>query len=94
MGFLNIPWWIWGSLALVIASIYAFYVPKAESVYATRGFQFVVVRWFHSLVWIILALSFFMRAVEQKVVSDWANPVAMIGGILYVIFFIAYIQLK
>jgi len=94
MGFLNIPWWIWGSVALVVALIYAFYVPKADSVYATRGFQFVIVRWFHSLVWVVLALSFFMRGVEQAGWTELANPAALAGGILYVIFLVVYVQLK
>jgi hypothetical protein len=94
MGFLNISWWILGSLALVVALIYAIYVPKSDLVNSTKGLQFVIVRWFHSLVWVILAISFYMRGSGQKELSAWANPTTLSGGIIYIVFFIGFIRLK
>ncbi|MBX7172661.1 MAG: hypothetical protein K1X72_16955 [Pyrinomonadaceae bacterium] len=94
MGFLNISWWIWGCAALVVALVYAFYIPKSELVYATKGLQFFIVRWFHSLVWILLAISFLARTFEDQRLSPIANLIAILSGVLYVIFLVALIRLK
>ena len=71
-----------------------FFVPKTDLVNATTGLPFVIVRWFHSLVWVMLAISFFMRASEQKLFVAWANPVALVSGILYVWYLVTFIRLK
>lgn len=92
MGFFDISWWIWGGLALIVGLVYIFFVPKAKLVAATKGMQFVILRWFHSLVWLILAISCFMRA--NQFMIEWANPVALSGGVLYLIFLVAFVRLR
>ena len=92
MGFLNISWWIWGGLTLMVGLVYVFFVPKAKLVNATKGLRFVTLRWFHSLVWVMLALSCFMRGAQLMV--GCANPVALLGGILYVVYLITFVRLK
>ena len=94
MGFLNVSWWIWGSLALIIGLAYVFFVPKAALINSTKDLHFVILRWFHSLVWLLLALSFFMRVSENNLLTEWANPVAVLGGIFYLVFLITFIRLK
>ena len=85
-GFLNIPWPIWGLGALVIAGVFAVFVPRADKVNALQGVGFVIVRWFHSLVWLLLALSFFLRAVENETISRLANPLAALAGLTYLVY--------
>jgi len=92
VGFLNISWWVWGGLALIVGLVYVFFVPKAELVHATQGINFIIVRWFHSLVWLLLAISFFMRAAELP--TEWSNSVAIFGGVFYLVYLIAFSRLK
>jgi hypothetical protein len=94
VGFFNISWWIWGCAALVIGLVYIFFVPKAKKIYAAKGLHFVILRWFHSLVWLLLAFSFFMRASENNLLLEWASPVAILGGVLYFVYLITFIKLK
>ncbi|MDX1995066.1 MAG: hypothetical protein SF029_21980 [bacterium] len=92
-GFLNISWWVWGIGALLIAVVFAVFVPMADRVNAAVGMQFFIARWFHSLVWLLLAASFFMRAVGGNL-TNWANPVAALGGVTYLIFLVTLIGLS
>lgn len=91
-GFFGISWWIWGALATLIALIFAFFVPNRDAVMATTGINFFILRWVHSLVWIFLALSFFMRASENDLLTNWANPVAMLGGACYLVYLVTIVR--
>lgn len=91
-GFLGISWWIWGILACIVALIFGFYVPNREAIMATTGLQFVILRWFHSLVWVFLAASFFMRGTGNTSLVNLANPVAMLGGISYGIYMVTMLR--
>ncbi|MEZ4670100.1 MAG: hypothetical protein R3E39_19520 [Anaerolineae bacterium] len=84
--FLNIPFAVWGMGALVIAGIFVMFVPRADVVNKLHGTRFVIVRWFHSLVWLLLALSFFVRGMENESISGLANPLAALAGITYLIY--------
>jgi hypothetical protein len=86
----NWTWLVFGLMALCIAGLYAVFVPKKDKVIATTGARFFVVRWMHSLVWIVLALSFFLRA---TMLATYADPVALLGGILYVVFIVIFVRL-
>jgi hypothetical protein len=91
-GFLGISWWIWGGLACIVALIFAFFVPNREAVMAVTGLQFIILRWFHSLVWVFLAASFFMRASGNASLLNFANPVALLGGITYAVYMLTMLR--
>ena len=56
-GFLNIPWFAWAGLALIIALIYSFiWIPK--SAFEATGFRFFILRWGHALTWFLLTINF------------------------------------
>lgn len=90
-GFLSIPFPVWGIGALVIAGIFAVFVPRADTVNSLQGTRFVVVRWFHSLVWLLLALSFFLRAVQNETSNGLANPLAALAGLTYLVYMITMV---
>ncbi len=92
MGFLNIPWWVWGILALIIAGIFVVFVPRREKVYQLQGITFIIVRWFHSLVWLLLAVSFFLRDAPSEAIGGLANPLATLGGLVYLIYMITLVK--
>jgi hypothetical protein len=89
----EISGWVWGGLACVVALIFVFIVPNEKAVLATSGLHFFVLRWFHSLVWVFLALSLFMRASRNQSLIKFANPVAMLGGICYAVYLVSFLQL-
>jgi hypothetical protein len=84
-GFLNIPSLAWTALALVVAAVFVFFVSGAEKLNTAEGLTYFIARWFHSLVWLLLALSFVMRALSNETVRGLADPVAALAGITYLI---------
>lgn len=83
-GFLNLPWFVWAVLAFAVAVIYAFVWPQ-KAVTATEGFRFFVIRWGHTLVWLLLTINFILRGISPTL-NGAANLVAMMGGVMYFLF--------
>lgn len=83
-GFLNLPWFAWAALALVVAIVYSFVWPQ-KAVTDVIGFRFFIVRWGHALVWVLLAINFVLRGISPSL-SGAANVIALAGGILYFLF--------
>ena len=91
-GFLNIPYLVWTALALVLAGIFDHVWPH-RAVTATTGFRYFVVRYGHSLTWILLALSFFLRGVSPSL-NGVANLIAASGGLVYLLFMVMTFVVK
>ena len=91
-GFLNVPWFVWAALALVVAGIYAFVWPQ-KAMTASTGFRFFVLRWGHSLTWLLLALNFLLRGVSQSW-NGVANLIALTGGLMYILFIVMTFVVK
>jgi hypothetical protein len=87
-GFLGVPWLVWGSLALVVSALFAVVNPGVKAV-GVRGWRFVVLRWFHALVWLLLALSFVMRGFLPS--SGASNLIALSALLVYVTFLLTLI---
>lgn len=92
-GFLNISWIVWGGLALLIALIFVVFIPSANKVNATTGTTFIMVRWFHSLCWALLALNFFLRELGSAGANGVANLLAAAGGIAYLFYLVSLARL-
>lgn len=87
--FLGVPWYIAGSISIVVSIVYFFIWPK-ELVNGIPGWQVFILRWFHSLVWILLAISFFLRytnVANKKLLVDGFSYGALI---LYAIFMLTF----
>ena len=85
-GFLNLPWFLWAGLALVVAVIYAFVWPHKALTVAT-GFRFLIIRWGHALTWLLLTINFVVRGINPKF-NGTANLVAAAGGLMYLFFMV------
>lgn len=92
--FLGQSWAFWGLIALLIAAIFAVFVPARQRIMATSGFQFIIVRWFHSLVWLLLAISFFLRSAQSETAASIADPLAGAAGIVYLIYIVTMMRLS
>jgi hypothetical protein len=86
-GFLNLPWFLWAALALMVAVIYSFVWPH-KAVIMDSGFRFFILRWGHALTWLLLALNFALRGLSPSFQSA-ANWVSLAGGAMYLLFILA-----
>lgn len=91
-GFLKVPWLIWGIVATAIAIVFAVFVPSENKVNAASGVQYIILRWFHSLCWVLLAANFFLRHHNDERSNKAANMLATSGGITYATYLVNYIS--
>ena len=91
-GFLNLPWFLWAAPALVVAVIYAFVWPH-ENATLTSGFRSFILRWGHTLAWVLLATNFLLRGLSPSLTS-LANIFALVGGLMYILFLIMTFVVK
>jgi hypothetical protein len=82
--FLGLAWNIWGIVGLVLAVVFVFIAPREQGKMSRR--KFMIIRWFHSLVWLLLAISFFLRGIENTVATTAADVVAVAGGLVYTVY--------
>jgi hypothetical protein len=91
-GFLNLPWFLWAALALIVAVIYSFVWPHKAGI-ATTGFRFFILRWGHTLTWFLLAINFLLRGLSPSL-NGAANLIALAGGLMYVLFIVVTFVVK
>jgi hypothetical protein len=82
-GFLNLPWFLWAGIALIIAVIYTFVWPHKTT--GIAGFRFFVLRWGHALTWFLLTLNFLLRGIDPSL-NGLASLIALAGGLMYLLF--------
>jgi peptidoglycan/LPS O-acetylase OafA/YrhL len=77
----GIPWLALTGAALAVALFYAF-VPAPET---AEGIRWFVLRWFHTIAWVFLALAAMVRAKVTRAPVEFAAPLAATGGLIYVV---------
>jgi hypothetical protein len=91
-GFLNLPWFAWAAIALIVAVIYSFVWPHKSAADA-NGFRFYLLRWGHALTWLLLAANFLLRGISPSF-NGMANLIATTGALTYVLFLVMAFVLK
>lgn len=91
-GFLNLPWFAWAAIALIIAVVYSFVWPHKAAAVAT-GWHLLIVRWGHALVWLLLAINFLLRGISPSM-NGIANLIALAGGVIYFVFMLMSFVVK
>ncbi len=86
-GFLNLPWFLWAGLALIVAVIYSFVWPHKAMTTPSAGFRFFVLRWGHALTWLLLAINFILRGIDPSL-NGLASLIAIAGGLMYALFMV------
>ena len=90
--FIGLPWLIWAVGCLVVAAVFAVVWPgwRGPNVLTpTSRIRYVIVRWGHAGVWVLLAASCLLRTSERPVVAGLADDVAFAALLLYVGFLAA-----
>jgi len=91
-GFLNIPYFAWTAIALVIAGIFVYIWPHKA---VTTGFRYFIIHWGHALTWLLLAVSF-SRSVRGTgpELNGGASLIALAGGVMYLLFMLMAFVVK
>lgn len=81
---------VWALGCAILALIY-FRVWPRRKVEGTRGWRYVIVRWFHGLVWVLLGISLALHALpdESGHVRVIAKLLAVLALVVYVTFLFA-----
>jgi hypothetical protein len=84
--FLGVPCLVWGLLCVAVAVIFTVIWPRGKRPGKESALPSLILRWFHALVWVLLAVSFFLR--EGKVLGgpSTANVLALLALLVYLIF--------
>jgi hypothetical protein len=85
-GFLNISYFVWSALALILAIVWVYVGPHTKLT-PTPDFHYFVIRWGHALTWLLLAISFFLRGMNPEL-NGVANLIALAGGLVYLMFLV------
>jgi hypothetical protein len=85
----GLPWYVWGLLCLMVAAIYLVVWPRParkSGAPARPLWRQFVLRWFHSLVWALLALSCFVQASQIAGSRAVGGALAVLAGVMYLVF--------
>ena len=82
--FIGVSWFAWaGAAAALAAAFTVIQIPKQTP--QTTGLTRLILRWFHSIAWLFLALSFLVRAVAADL-SGLADAIGLMGLAAYIAF--------
>lgn len=86
---LGIDLFIWGSVCLAFAALYFFAWPRPRGGAPRPAWAAFVLRWFHSLVWVSLAVTCFIwNPVGARPAQAFAILAAVLYGVFVVTFFL------
>lgn len=78
----GIPWSVLALIAVIVMAVYL----VLDTSHGASGLSWFVLRWFHSVCWLFLALAALAMAKLTPIPSDWATPLAIAGGVTYAVF--------
>lgn len=85
MQLLGLPLFVWGLACLALAIVWVIVWPR-DHLTTTGGWQFVILRWFHALTWLLLAIAAFVAYVDLLGGLGSARLIAFAALIVYLIF--------
>ncbi len=77
----GVPWIVLAAIALAVAVVYLF----IQTTGTVTGWRWLVLRWGHSLCWLLLAMAALAKA-AIGVPGPLAVPLAIAGGAVYAAF--------
>jgi hypothetical protein len=90
--FLSIPWFVWGFPATVVAAVFLFVWPRGKATGGATGLRYLILRWFHPLVWALLAASFFLRGGDALGGAATAKVLALLALVAYLTFMLTLLR--
>lgn len=87
----RVPKQIWLIICLGIAAVYYVVWPKDAAPANRHDLRYIILRWFHSLVWLLLALSAGIRMTRLPSKNRVARVFEMLAASTYIAFLVALI---
>lgn len=84
-GWLGVPLYVWGLLCLAVSAVWAFLWPADRAV-GVEGIRFFMIRWGHSVVWLLMAAMCFLRGSGNTTLVAWAGPLGLSALVTYLAF--------
>ena len=84
--FLGVPVFIWGGVCLVVALAFTAVWPSNKITNDTATLRFFILRWFHAIVWLLLAAACFVRGAGILGGAGTANMIALAALLVYLVF--------
>lgn len=81
----GVPLIVWGVLCCVLTVVWIIVWPSDKAT-TTTGLRFVILRWFHALVWFLLAIAAFLAAFNVLGGTTTARIMALLSLLTYLIF--------
>jgi hypothetical protein len=80
------PAWVWVLGCGALAAFYVVSWPRRKAAGLARGLRFFVLRWFHALVWVLLAGSVGLHTSASPAIQVVAKVLAVLALITYLAF--------
>jgi hypothetical protein len=77
---------VWVMTCLALSLLYVRIWPRQKAVGLGRGARFLVLRWFHALVWLLLAIAVGVHATSGNTAYWAASAIALLALAVYVVF--------
>jgi len=91
--FLGIPLALWGLVCLGLAVVWIFVWPSDKAV-APDTLHYFILRWFHALTWLLLALAAFVAGFNILGGETTARGVALLSLLTYLTFMVTSVTSK
>ncbi len=85
----KVPLLVWVILCLAVAVFYVIIWPQNDNPGDEMSLRYIILRWFHPLAWVLLALSLLVRSTKITQSQKIANFIAFLALPTYAAFFIA-----
>lgn len=77
-------WLLWSGVAVLAAGLFTRLWPRRRAAGLNpAGPRFLILRWGHAVVWLLLALSFALRGLGW---AAGAEPLSALAGLAYLVF--------
>jgi hypothetical protein len=93
-GLLGMSWLMAAVACLVVTAVYVVVWPRPQVAAASSAWTRLVLRWFHALVWLLLAISFLARGAYIPGGATLAGTLAMLALICYGTFMFTLIRAR
>src|SRR6266487_2536539 len=90
---LGIPLPILGIGCLALTVVWMFVWPRDRATHSAV-IRYFILRWFHALTWLLLALAAFIGGYDVLGGINLAKPIALLSLIVYLIFMITFTTSK
>lgn len=90
---LNVPLPLWGILCLILAMVWVVVWPR-EKAAATDEVRYLILRWFHALTWLLLAIAAFLAAYNWLGGAATARVVALLSLVAYLLFLGTFVMAR